>query len=433
MAIGLEADVHVLDVDPGRLGKLSEVWGSRIQTIFSTPSAIERVLRETDLLIGAVLVRGHRAPRLVTREMVSQMRAGSVIVDVAIDEGGCVETIRPTSHSEPTYPIDGVLHYAVPNIPGAVPHTSTHALCNASLPYLRALANLGVVGALRADPGQEGQGGAGLGEGVVEGAQELHGVGGQAGVRLGLGGAGVLAGEAQGEGAVQVDHALGIAEGADAPPQGRRALEALAVPALEVDRAGAGRDAGARSVGASSLEGHEMHGNLTPLRPTCRWEPGTSSPGRVAPIHPPDPSVSTPNPRSQPAGDTMTVRALLFTTVLLLPGIAQADSPPVVETPVPASMGEPWAETPTTAQGASAAADAAAGAPVCEANDPATAAAVLQGSRAIEAMASKLRAELAESGEAPIVLNNRGYGYGVQQGEDPAHLLRVLEREAAGH
>lgn len=151
MAVGLGARVRILDLNVARLNQLGDLFGSRVELIYSSTSAIERAIVETDLLIGAVLVPGKRAPRLVRREWVGQMPVGSALVDVAIDQGGCIETIRPTSHANPSYREAGVVHCAVPNLPGAVPYTSTQALNNATLPYVLALANGGEA-ALERDP-----------------------------------------------------------------------------------------------------------------------------------------------------------------------------------------------------------------------------------------------------------------------------------------
>jgi alanine dehydrogenase len=143
MAVGLGAKVTILDVNVARLDYLSDIFGNEITTLYSNSEQVERVVAAADLVIGAVLVPGAKAPKLVTREMVSKMAPGSVIVDVAVDQGGSVETCRPTSHEHPTYSVDGVIHYAVPNMPGAVPRTSTYALTNVTLKYALMLANLG--------------------------------------------------------------------------------------------------------------------------------------------------------------------------------------------------------------------------------------------------------------------------------------------------
>jgi alanine dehydrogenase len=153
IAQGMEAEVLLLDRNIDRLRWVDQIHRGRIMTLASTHLAVERALAEADLVIGAVLVPGGRAPVVVSEAMVTGMRAGSVIVDVAIDQGGCVEGVHETTHADPVYERHGVVHYTVGNIPGAVPHTSTYALTNATLPYVVALATLGVAGAATADPG----------------------------------------------------------------------------------------------------------------------------------------------------------------------------------------------------------------------------------------------------------------------------------------
>lgn len=153
IAVGMGAQVTVINLDIERLWYLDDHYQGRIVTLASTQSAIEEAVPEADLLIGAVLVPGARAPKLVSRALVARMKPGSVIVDVAVDQGGCIETTRPTTHSDPVYVVDGVLHYCVANMPGIVPRTSTLALTNATLPYLLKLASLGVDIAVRADAG----------------------------------------------------------------------------------------------------------------------------------------------------------------------------------------------------------------------------------------------------------------------------------------
>jgi alanine dehydrogenase len=153
MAVGLRADVTVVDRSVKRLRELSAIFGSQLKTVYSTAQAIEELVRDADLVIGAVLITGAAAPKLVSAAMVRTMKAGAVLVDIAIDQGGCFETSRPTTHAEPTYVVDGVIHYCVTNMPGAVPRTSTVALTNATLPYVRALADLGWQEALARDPG----------------------------------------------------------------------------------------------------------------------------------------------------------------------------------------------------------------------------------------------------------------------------------------
>ncbi len=143
MAAGLGADVTLADISLPRLRYLSEVLPPNVKTLMSSPYVIAEEVRNADLIIGAVLVTGAKAPHLVTREMLKTMQAGTVMVDVAIDQGGCFETSHPTTHAEATYTIDGIVHYCVANIPGAVPYTSTLALTNATLPYAVMLANLG--------------------------------------------------------------------------------------------------------------------------------------------------------------------------------------------------------------------------------------------------------------------------------------------------
>lgn len=151
IALGLGARVTILDINHTRLQYLDDVFGSRLQTLASTPANIAEVVRRADLLVGAVLIPGARAPHLVTREMIRTMKPGSVIVDVAVDQGGCIETIRPTTHDAPTFEVDGVVHYGVANMPGAVPNTSTTALSDQTLRYALALAERGTE-ALREDP-----------------------------------------------------------------------------------------------------------------------------------------------------------------------------------------------------------------------------------------------------------------------------------------
>jgi len=153
MAVGLGADVTVVDRSVKRLRELSSLYGNRLKTVYSTAHAIEELVRDADLVIGAVLIAGAAAPKLVTEAMVKTMKAGAVLVDIAIDQGGCFETSRPTTHAEPTFVRDGVIHYCVTNMPGAVPRTSTVALTNATLPYVRSLADLGWQHATAKDPG----------------------------------------------------------------------------------------------------------------------------------------------------------------------------------------------------------------------------------------------------------------------------------------
>ncbi|ACK72652.1 alanine dehydrogenase [Gloeothece citriformis PCC 7424] len=144
IAIGMGAQVQILDVSVDRLSYLETLFGSRVELLYSNSTQIERVVPDADLLIGAVLVTGRRAPILVPRQLVSKMRPGSVIIDVAVDQGGCIETLRPTSHSHPTYIEENVVHVGIPNMPGAVPWTATQALNNSTLPYVVKLANEGL-------------------------------------------------------------------------------------------------------------------------------------------------------------------------------------------------------------------------------------------------------------------------------------------------
>ncbi|BCS56063.1 alanine dehydrogenase [Geobacter sp. SVR] len=152
MACGLGAKVYLLDSSLERLRHLSETMPKNCFPVMSSPATIRELVQEADAVIGAVLVAGAKAPKLVTREMLKTMKPGSVMVDVAIDQGGCFETSRPTTHTEPTYQVDGILHYCVANMPGAVPLTSTVALTNATLPYAVALANKGWQGVARENP-----------------------------------------------------------------------------------------------------------------------------------------------------------------------------------------------------------------------------------------------------------------------------------------
>ncbi len=152
IALGMGAMVTIIDKDLNRLRYLSEVLHGNLTTTMSNPRNVATAVEYADLLVGAVLVPGAKAPRLVTREMVGKMKPGSVIVDVAVDQGGCVETCHPTTHSDPVFLVDGVIHYCVANMPGAVPRTSTYALSNATLPYAEKLAKWGVVEAVKRDP-----------------------------------------------------------------------------------------------------------------------------------------------------------------------------------------------------------------------------------------------------------------------------------------
>ncbi len=151
MALGMAADVTVLDRNVEVLARLTRRFGAALKTVYSTKAALEDYVLQADLVVGGVLVAGAEAPKLVTRDMVRRMKRGSVLVDVAIDQGGCFETSHPTTHAEPTYVVDGVVHYCVANMPGAVPNTSTYALNNVTLPYALALADKGYRKALLED------------------------------------------------------------------------------------------------------------------------------------------------------------------------------------------------------------------------------------------------------------------------------------------
>jgi alanine dehydrogenase len=153
IAIGMEADVFVFDRNIDRLRELDVAFGGRASTVYSSTLAVEQMLPQADLVIGAVLVHGARAPYVIKRDQLSLMKKRAVLVDVSIDQGGCFETSRATTHSDPVYEVDGVTHYCVANMPGAVPVTSTFALTNATLPYVLALADHGLQGALQKLPG----------------------------------------------------------------------------------------------------------------------------------------------------------------------------------------------------------------------------------------------------------------------------------------
>lgn len=152
VAVGMGAHVTILDIDHSRLKYLDDVLRGNVITVYANPYTIERAVSYADLFIGAVLVAGARAPKLVTRATVRKMKPGAVIVDISIDQGGCVETIRPTSYSQPWYLLHNVVHYAIPNIPAAVPRTATHALTNATAPWALEIADQGLSEALRANP-----------------------------------------------------------------------------------------------------------------------------------------------------------------------------------------------------------------------------------------------------------------------------------------
>jgi alanine dehydrogenase len=151
VAIGMGAEVTVLDTNLNRLRELDALYAGRLRTIASNSFEIERAVKDSDLVIGSVLIPGAKAPKLVTNDLVKKMKPGAVLVDIAIDQGGCFEDSRPTTHAEPTFAVHDTVFYCVANMPGAVPHTSTYALTNATLPYVKAIANLGWKGALQAD------------------------------------------------------------------------------------------------------------------------------------------------------------------------------------------------------------------------------------------------------------------------------------------
>jgi alanine dehydrogenase len=145
------AQVTVLDVSAVTMSYLEDIFGGAVETLYSNPFNIEMAVMRADLVIGAVLVTGARAPKLVTKELISKMEKGSVVVDVAVDQGGCIETCRPTTHDNPTYEIDGVVHYCVANMPGAVAQTSTWALTNTTMAYAVKIADMGIAAAAKAD------------------------------------------------------------------------------------------------------------------------------------------------------------------------------------------------------------------------------------------------------------------------------------------
>jgi alanine dehydrogenase len=153
IAIGMEADVFVFDRNLNRLRELDVAFGGRASTVYSSTLTIEDMLPQADLVIGAVLIHGGRAPHVITRDQLRLMKERAVLVDVSIDQGGCFETSRPTTHSDPVYEVDRITHYCVTNMPGAVPITSTYALTNATLPYVLALADHGPAQAIARDPG----------------------------------------------------------------------------------------------------------------------------------------------------------------------------------------------------------------------------------------------------------------------------------------
>jgi len=151
MAVGLGANVTIIGKSMKRLSQLEDLYANKIQTLYSTPATIEKAVKNADLIIGAVLIPGAAAPKLIKREYLKDMRLGSVIVDVAVDQGGCCETTKPTYHDNPTYIVDGIIHYCVANMPGAVSQTSTYALTNATLDYGLKIANMGLENAIALD------------------------------------------------------------------------------------------------------------------------------------------------------------------------------------------------------------------------------------------------------------------------------------------
>ncbi|MGB0452207.1 MAG: alanine dehydrogenase [Bacteriovoracaceae bacterium] len=152
MAMGMGADVIAIDLSTKRLAELDDLFDNRITTLYSNIETIESSVIQSDLVIGAVLIPGAKAPKLVTKDMISKMEKGSVVVDIAVDQGGCIETCKPTTHQEPTFEVDGVIHYCVANMPGAVAQTSTFALTNVTLNYARKIANMGIEKAAAGDP-----------------------------------------------------------------------------------------------------------------------------------------------------------------------------------------------------------------------------------------------------------------------------------------
>jgi alanine dehydrogenase len=152
IAVGLHADVTVLDIDTRKLAEIDKTYSGRIKTVHSTGAAVAEAIKTADLVIGSVLIPGAAAPKLVTRDMLKTMQPGAVMVDIAIDQGGCFETSHPTTHQEPIFIVDGIVHYCVANMPGAVARTSTLALTNATLPFVLKMARMGVSAALAADP-----------------------------------------------------------------------------------------------------------------------------------------------------------------------------------------------------------------------------------------------------------------------------------------
>ena len=176
VAHALGAEVDVLDTNLPRLAYVYDLFRGELNTLYSNPANIERSVATSDLVIGAVYIQGRRPPTLVSAELVGRLEPGSVVVDVAVDQGGCIETIHATTHSDPTYEVAGVIHYGVANMPGAVPRTSTFALTNTTLPYVEQIAKQGIVGAVRSDPALAQGVNVWRGEVVCEGAAEACGV-----------------------------------------------------------------------------------------------------------------------------------------------------------------------------------------------------------------------------------------------------------------
>ncbi len=176
IAVGMGAQVTVLDVRAETMAHLEDVFGGAIETLYSNPVNIEESCRRADLVVGAVLVPGAKAPRLVTEGLIGQMEKGTVVVDVAVDQGGCIETCRPTTHDNPTYEVHGVVHYCVANMPGAVSQTSTWALTNTTIRYAEAIARLGVVDAMKADPALAKGMNVYKGQVTYKGVAEAHGL-----------------------------------------------------------------------------------------------------------------------------------------------------------------------------------------------------------------------------------------------------------------
>ncbi|MBD0305590.1 MAG: alanine dehydrogenase [Nitrospiraceae bacterium] len=175
VAVGMGAQVTVFNLDVERLRYLDDLYHGRVTTQASNQAWIDQKVEDADLVIGAVLMRGGKAPRLVSRTVVSRMRRGAVIVDVSVDQGGCIDTIRPTTHSNPVYQLDGVWHYGVSNMPGIVPRTSTFALTNATLPFIVRLASAGVYSAIHSDPGLAKGVNVARGKVTCRGVAEAHG------------------------------------------------------------------------------------------------------------------------------------------------------------------------------------------------------------------------------------------------------------------